>query len=89
MSDKELVSASDIALELKNSLNDIFEQLGEIIEVPAGTTNYDVNSKCCTYFTDINKTINSYSHSAVRDAEKITEIDNQLTSLDSTLESKM
>ena len=89
MSDKELVSASDIALELKNSLNDIFEQLGEIIEVPAGTTNHDVNSKCCIYFTDINKTINSYSNSAVRDAEKITEIDNQLTSLDSALESKM
>lgn len=89
MSNKELVSATDIVLELKNRLSDIFEQLGEMSEVPAGTTNHGVNSKCCTCFSDINRTLNSYSRSAVRDAEKITEIDDQLTSLDQTLESKI
>jgi len=89
MPDKELVSVSDIALELKNNLSDIFEQLGEVAEVPAGTTNHGVNSKCCTYSSDINGILNSYSRSAVRDAEKITEIDDQLAFLDQTLTSKM
>ncbi len=85
MPDKDLVSISDIALELKKDL----EQLGEVAEVSAGTTNHGVNSKCCTYFSDINGILNSYSRSGVRDAEKITEIDDQLASLDQTLTSKM
>lgn len=89
MPNEDLMTATDVAVELKNDLSNVFEQLGEGVEVPAGNTNHGINHKCCGYFTDINGLLLSYSQSAVRDAEKITQVDSQLTSLDETLETKM
>ena len=89
MPNEDLKTAADVATELKNDLSDCFEQLGESVEVPMGNTNHGTNYTCCGYFTDINRILQSYSHSAVRDAEKFVQIDSQLSSLDEALETRM
>lgn len=89
MPNGDLISVTEIATDLKEKLSNASEQLGNGGEVTFGNTNHSVNGKCCSYFADINGILSSYSRSAVRDAEKITAIDNEIISLDETLKSKM
>lgn len=89
MPKKKLMSATDVATELKIDLGNAFEQLSESADVTAGNTNHGINNKCCGYFTDIDAILKSYSRSAVRDTEKIIQIDSQFVFLDEVLETKM
>ncbi len=89
MSDNDLLSGIDVASEIKGGMDIAFGKMAGSNDVAQGTTNHDANGKCIAYFTDINKMINSYSRSAIRDSEKLIKVANEFNTLDDTMKSQM
>lgn len=78
-----LVSDTSVATQHSNDLKNSAKQLGTMSSVSAGTTNHNVNSRCCGYYNDILSILQSYSTAAERDAERIKIIDDNFASIDS------
>ena len=89
MSEPNLISKSEIAWEVTNNMNTVFDEMGDVTEVAVGDTNHNINMLCDTYFKDKNRMLDIYSKAAVRDAGKIEKVDKQLACLDEEWKNEM
>lgn len=84
-----LVSDTSVATRHSSDLKNSAKQLSTMNSVSAGTTNHNVNSRCCDYYNDILSILQSYSTAAESDAERIKTIDDNFSSVDSGMASNI